>query len=309
MNIGSLDLNLLVAFDAIEQERNITVAASRIGISQPAMSNALSRLRRTFNDPLFVRTGRGMEPTPFAKKLSRPIRRSCSLINDALRTAGNFEAATSHRKFVFYMSDIGEKVNLPVIMPHLQKVAPNITVKVSRIPEHDTQDAMMAGDVDIALGLFPSLAGGFYEQRLYRDTFVCIVRADHPKIGDTLTRKQFVEMSHGVVSFAGTGHDAAVEKILARQRIRRHIGLVVQHFATLPMTISRTDLIATIPLKAAEAFSNLTRIKTLKPPINIPGFEIKQHWHERYHNDPANRWMRHQIAALFLNAGAPRPVE
>lgn len=309
MNIGSLDLNLLVAFDAIEQERNITVAANRIGISQPAMSNALARLRRTFNDPLFVRTGRGMEPTPFAKKLSRPIRRSCSLINDALRTAGNFEAATSRRKFVFYMSDIGEKVNLPIIMPHLQKMAPNITIKVSRIPQRDAQDAMMAGDVDIALGLFPSLAGGFYEQKLYRDTFVCIVRADHPKIGDTLTRKQFVEMSHGVVSFAGTGHDAAVEKTLARQRIKRHIGLVVQHFATLPMTISRTDLIATIPLKAAQSFSNLTQIKMLKPPINIPGFEIKQHWHERYHYDPANRWMRQQIAALFLDAGAPRPVD
>ncbi|MGH7014768.1 MAG: LysR family transcriptional regulator [Stellaceae bacterium] len=300
---------MLVAFDAIEQERNITVAASRIGISQPAMSNALARLRRTFNDPLFVRTSHGMEPTPFAKKLSRPIRRSCSLINDALRTAGNFDAASSRRKFVFYMSDIGEAVNLPIIVQHLRKVARDISVKVSRIPPRDAHEAMMAGDVDIALGLFPNLMGGFFEQRLYCDTFVCIVRADHPEIGGVLTRKQFVEALHGVVSFTGTGHDAAVEKTLARQRIKRRIGLLVQHFATLPIIISRTDLIATIPLKAAQSFSNLIRIKMLRPPIKIPSFDIKQHWHERFHHDPGNRWMRQQIATLFLDTRAPRPVD
>lgn len=301
MNIGSLDLNLLVAFDAIARERNITVAASRVGISQPAMSNALARLRRTFNDPLFVRTGRGMEPTPFAKKLSDPIRRSCTLINDALRTASNFVPENSHHRFVFYVSDIGEAVNLPIIVRHLHNVSPHITIKAAHIPQRAVHEAMMAGEVDIALGFFPTLGSGFYEQRLYRDTFVCIARADHPDIRGTLTRKQFIVAAHGVVSFVGTGHDATVEQALVRQRIKRNIGLVVQHFATLPLIISRTDLIATIPLRAANSFSNLTRIQVIKPPINIPSFEIKQHWHERFHNDPANRWMRQQIAKLFFD--------
>ena len=146
MNIGSLDFNLLVAFDAIEREGSITRAAGRIGISQPALSNALARLRRVFNDPLFVRTGEGMEPTPFAKRLAKPIRRGCDLINEALRTATDFDPKISTRSFSFYMSDIGEIVNLPVILRHLQKVAPLITVKVSRIPQHDVHKAMEAGE-------------------------------------------------------------------------------------------------------------------------------------------------------------------
>lgn len=299
MNIGSLDLNLLVVFDAILRERSITLAASRIGLSQPAMSNALARLRHTLNDPLFVRTSHGMEPTPYAEQIAGPISRACESIENALRVGSTFDPASSSRTFTFYMTDIGEVVLLPSILRHLQKVAPRISIKVVRVPQRGAQHAMTAGEVDLAIGLFPSLQAGFYEQMLYRDTFVCIARADHPQIRHTLTRRQFTEIPHVLVSSAGTGHEAAVENIIARQRVKRSIALTVPHFLVLPMIVAQTDLIVTIPQRVALAFSGTPGMKILKPPIGFPHIDIKQHWHERFHHDPANKWMRGVVAELF----------
>lgn len=295
-----IDLNLLNAFDAIFRERNITLAANRIGLSQPAMSNALARLRRSLNDPLFVRTARGMEPTPYAEKLAQPIGDACELIKGALRIGTEFDPMSSTRVFTFYMTDIGEVVLLPPILRHLRQSAPQVGIKVVRIPQKGVQEAMAAGEVDLAVGLFPGLQAGFFEQRLYRDSFVCIVRADHPRIKNTLTARQFSEVPHVLVSSAGTGHEAAVEKIIARLRVKRSIGLTVPHFLVLPMIIAQTDFIVTVPQRVASSFSNLATIKVVKPPIKFPTIEIKQHWHERFHHDPANKWMRGVIAELFL---------
>ncbi len=168
-SIASLDLNLLVVFDAILKERNITLAGQRIGLSQPAMSSALGRLRKTFNDPLFVRTGNGMQPTPYAQLLAPPIQHACELIAGSLQIGADFEPSASTRTFSFYMTDIGEAVFLPRLLGALAVQAPRVEVRVLRIPERGAQEAMAAGDVDIAIGLFPNLKAGFFQQRLYRD--------------------------------------------------------------------------------------------------------------------------------------------
>ncbi len=299
MNINAIDLNLVVAFDAVMRERNITLAARRIGISQPAMSNALARLRRLLNDPLFVRTSHGMEPTPYAEKLADPIGRACDLIADALRTGAAFEPARSARTFTFYMTDIGEVVLLPSILRYLREQALTIGIKVVRIPQIGVEEAMAAGEVDLAVGLFPSLQAGFYEQRLYQDNFVCVARADHPRIHRSLTAKQFSEIPHVLVSSAGTGHEAAVENIIAAQRVKRSIALTVPHFLVLPTIVAETDFIVTVPGRVARSFVKSAKLKILKPPIKFPDIEIKQHWHERFHHDPANRWMRGVISQLF----------
>jgi len=300
VDIGSIDLNLLAIFDAIERERNITLAANRVGLSQPAMSNALARLRQVFKDPLFVRAGRSMQPTPFAQRLAEPIRQSCLLINHALTMENSFRPNTSNRTFCFYMTDIGEVVNLPVIVDHLQKIAPLITVKVASILQKDLPIAMSAGEIDIAIGPFPALRAGFFEQRLYSDSFVCIARSDHPQIGNTLSHKQFTRTPHVVVESAA--HEPFFERLIKRHKIERQVAATVPHFMALPMVIERSDLIATIPLRAARSFSNVAKIKFLKPPIKIPNYDIKQHWHERFHFDPVNKWMRGVLAALFLGA-------
>lgn len=299
MNINALDLNLLLAFDAIDRERNITLAAARVGLSQPALSNALARLRKLLNDPLFVRTARGMEPTLYAVRIAEPIRKACELIDGALKIDASFDPARTSRKFSIYMTDIGEAVMLPRLLHHLQTFAPRIGINIETIPKHGIQEAMTSGDVDLAVGLFEGLAGGFFEQRLYRDDFVCIVRADHPTVGSTLSEQQFVELPHVLVSSGGTGHEAAIEKIVAKQRVKRSIALTVPHFLALPAIVAQTDATGTVPRKLALSFMNSINIKLLTPPIKFPNIEIKQHWHARYHHDPANKWLRGVFAELF----------
>jgi DNA-binding transcriptional LysR family regulator len=298
MNIKDIDLNLLVVFDSVMRERNITLAARRLGLSQPALSNALSRLRRTLGDPLFVRTGHGMEPTPYAERLAGPIRQARGLIDDALSVRTAFEPAKSNRIFTFYMTDIGEVVMLPSILRYLQKEAPQIGVKVLRIPQFGVHEAMATGEVDLAVGLFPTLQTSFFEQALYRDNFVCIARRDHPSIGSSITEKQFSTIPHILVASTGTGHDVIIEHVMAEQQVKRSVALTVPDFIVLPTIVGQTDLIVTIPARAARSFPN-PNIKSLKPPIEFPDIEVKQHWHERFHHDPANKWMRNVIARLF----------
>jgi DNA-binding transcriptional LysR family regulator len=299
-SIASVDLNLLVAFDAILKDRNITLAARRIGLSQPAMSSALGRLRRTFGDALFVRTGNGMQPTPYAQLLAPPIQRACELIAGSLQIGAEFRPGTSTRAFSFYMTDIGEAVFLPRLIGALAVEAPGVKVRVLRIPARGAQEAMADGEVDIAIGLFPDLKAGFFQQRLYRDEFVCVLRADHPQGGGPLTLKQFADMTHAVVETAGTGHEAAVERACAKERLRRRIGLTIPHFMALPGIIAQTDLLVTIPRRLAQAFAGFPNVRLTKAPIRIPTFEIKQHWHKRYHHDHANQWLRRTIADLFI---------
>lgn len=299
-SIADVDLNLLVVFDAIVKERNITLAARRVGLSQPAMSSALGRLRRTFNDPLFVRTGSGMQPTPYAQLLASPIHRACELIGAALQIGGDFDPASSTRTFGFYMTDIGEAVFLPKLLVALSRSAPGVKVKVVRMPERGFGEAMAEGEVDFAIGLFPTLKAGFFQQRLYRDEFVCVLRADHPDAQRPLGLKQFAAMRHAVVTTAGTGHEATVERAFAREKLRRRVDLTIPHFMALPMIVTQTDVIATIPRRLAQAFAAYPNIKLIAPPLKIPSFEIKQHWHERYHHAMANKWMRALLAGVLL---------
>jgi DNA-binding transcriptional LysR family regulator len=300
MNISSIDLNLLLVFDALLRDRNVTVAANRIGISQPAMSNALARLRKTFGDRLFVRTVRGMEPTPYAEQLAVPLRGACELVAKALALDAGFDASTSKRSFTFYMTDIGEIVFLPALLERLARLAPGIGVKVVRIPQRNLQEAMVSGDVDLAVGSFPTLKAGFFQQRLYKDSFVCVARANHPILRKTITRKQYLEATHAIVESAGTGHQAAIEKLLAEQHANLKIGLVVPHFLSLPLIVAQTDHLITIPRRMAAAFEGSSAIRVFEPPLKFPSIDIKQHWHERVHHDAANRWMRALIAEIFL---------
>lgn len=296
--LAALDLNLLVVFDALLKDHNVTSAARRVGLSQPAMSSALGRLRRTFNDPLFVRTGAGMQPTPYAQMLAAPIQRACELVADSLEMGASFDPASADRNFQFYMTDIGEAVFLPKLLNALAQRAPRVTVKVLRIPEHGGP-ALAAGDVDLALGFFPDLKAGFYQQRLYIDEFVCVLRADHPQARAQLTLKQFAAIPHAIVSTVGTGHEPAIARALARHRIKP--ALTIPHFMAVPVIVGQTDHVAIVPGRLGRVFAQYPGLRVLPSPLRVPSFEIKQHWHERYHLDPANRWLRALVAELFLS--------
>ena len=298
MNMTDLDLNLLRVFDAIATEGNVTVAGERIGLSQPAMSNALSRLRQLFDDPLFVRTPRGMRATPFAQQLAQPVREALRLVQGALQQHAGFEPRTSGNTFRLFMSDIGEMVFLPGLLERIKHDAPGVKIEVVRIPIKDVHAALEAGELDLAVGFLPGLTTGMRQQPLFREHYVCMLRADHPVIGAKISAKQFREAAHVLVSYAGTGHQM-IEETFVAQGLGERIAVRVPHFLVVPMILARTDLLVTVPSRVAAVFAQLGNFKVLKLPIAMPSFEVRLHWHQRYHQDRANRWLRQMMTELY----------
>jgi DNA-binding transcriptional LysR family regulator len=298
MDIGDLDLKLLVAFEAMLSARNVTVAAESIGLSQPAMSTALGKLRKVLGDPLFVRTSQGMEPTPFALELAEPIRSALHLLRQTLNRDKHFDAATSTRTFRIVMTDIGERVFLPTLLERLSTVAPHVSVRTIQLPVKEMREALEAGEMDLAVGFIPDLTSGYYQQRLFTRSYVCIARTNHPEIGDTLSLEQYLAASHAIVSSPGTGHDV-VEHMLRTLGYQRRIALHVTHFLAIPLIVANTDLLVTIPTMLAESYLPAGNIKILTPPLKMPDYAIRQYWHERFHEDPANKWLRELFYDMF----------
>lgn len=302
MNINELDLNLLLVFDALMLEGGVTKAANRIGLSQPAMSNALARLRLLLNDSLFVRTPQGMQPTPKAKLLARPIRQALTLIQNSLQEYTDFDFSRSSRIFKIAMSDYCAQLILAPLLEWLKEVAPGVRLKVLHLLESELQPKMESGAVDLAIGLFIGMEAGFYQQKLFEEDFTCIVRADHPTIKNRLSKKQYLELGHVLVSPRGTGL-GRTDKVLAKEGKKRDIVLHVPHFMTVPAIIEKTDLVATIPTRIARLSVATSNVKILKTPYKIPGFDISQYWHEQNHNDAANRWLRQSLVQLSQRIG------
>ena len=299
MNIATVDLNLLRAFDAVLQERSVTAAAARLGLTQPAVSNALARLRALFGDPLFVRTPGGMDATPVARALGEPVRQALALLESALAHGPGFDPATSTRAFRFYMSDIGQVEFLPPLVERVQRVAPGVRLEALTLEVDDIGDALAAGALDLAMGFLPGLGPPVRRRHLFRDPYVCLMRADHPAIGKTLTRRQFLQASHVLVPYRGGGH-RVIEEALERAGVARRIALRVAHFTVVPMVLERSDHLLILPARVARVFERRGRLKALRPPVPIPPADVGVHWHERYDADPGNRWLREQLLDLFL---------
>src|SRR3954454_696696 len=204
MNVRDLDLNLLRVFDSVLREKSVTGAAVRLGLTQPAVSNALARLRALFSDPLFVRTPAGMAATPFARELGEPVRQALALLEAALAHGPGFAPATSARAFKFYMSDLGQVEFLPPLIERVQRVAPGVRLEAVALEVEDIEGALAVGTLDLAVGFLPGLGRPVLRKPLFRDPYVCLMRRDHP-IGNSLTRKKFIEASHVLVSYRG-GH-------------------------------------------------------------------------------------------------------
>src|SRR6478672_10141890 len=188
MNVQNVDLNLLRVFDAVLSERGVTPAAARLGLTQPAVSNALARLRALFGDPLFLRTPGGMDATPFARELAGPVRQALALLESALAHGPGFDPATSARAFRFYMSDLGQIEFLPPLIERVQREAPGVRLEAVALEVESIGDALAAGGLDLAVGFLPGLGPPVRRQPLFRDPYVCLMRADHPDIGKKLTR-------------------------------------------------------------------------------------------------------------------------
>lgn len=297
MNLRKVDLNLLTVFDAILTEQNITRAAASLGMSQPALSNALGRLRDLLNDPLFVRTSKGMIPTERAKQLAAPVREALGLIQTTLSEQWVFDYATARHAFTVAMSDYGEAVILPRLMNYLEKVAPAVNISVVPISERTLAQALRSGEVDLAVSNLDFLEGEFPAQRLLEESFVCLARAEHPQVRDSLTIKLFAELSHVIVSHPRR-RGSPIDEALAEHGLRRRVALRVSSFTAVPMILLNTNLIATLPQRVAQRYAGAMGLHMLQPPVTVPNVTVHQFWHPRTDPDPANQWLRRSIAEL-----------
>lgn len=306
MDITKLDLNLLVIFETMLRLQNVSRAAEALGMSQPALSFALNKLREVFGDTLFIRGSRGMQPTPRAQQLAGPLRSVLNVIRVDLLQKPVFDPKTARRTFTFNMSDIGEMIFLPTVLKRVTAVAPDVSIKTVFMSPRLLEEALQSGDVDLIMGYFPGLVGAaIYQQRLCTRDFVCIMRRDHPTIGDRVSLKQFLEARHVVVQPEGRSHEQ-FERELEQQGLTRQVVLSVPHYIALPTIIAESNLIATVPYAVGSSFAKLAKIKVLRPPINVPTVELKQYWHARFQHDPANIWIRNLIADLYLNGAGTR---
>ncbi|HEY6824337.1 MAG TPA: LysR family transcriptional regulator [Steroidobacteraceae bacterium] len=297
MNVAGLDLNLLRVFDAVLRDRSVTVAARHLGLTQPAVSNALARLRAQFEDALFVRSSTGMDATPFARQLAEPVRQALALLESALAHGPGFDPESATRAFRFYMSDLGQVEFLPPLVERAQRIAPGVRLEAVALEVEDIGDALATGAIDIAVGFLPGLGPPARRQPLFRDPYVCLMRADHPAARTRLTKKAFLDASHALVSYKG-GH-RVIEEALERAGLARKIALRVPHFTVVPMVLERSDLILTLPSRIARVYERQGRFKYLPPPVPIPPADVAAHWHERFERDPGNRWLREMIRELF----------
>lgn len=299
MELRELDLNLLLVFQQLLVERRVSRVAEKLGLSQPGVSNALARLRRHFDDPLFLRTTGGMVPTPLAEQLAEPVGRALELLQAAVNRRASFEPASSERAFTLGMTDIGEIYFLPRLMDALAHAAPGTRVNTVRNTAVQLKDEMEAGHVDLAIGLIPQLKAGFYQRRLFRQRYVCLFRQGH-----ALARKRRVTLAdfeaaeHVVVVSAGTGH-GQVDERLQRAGVRRRVRLTVPHFVAVGHILQSTDMVATVPERFAEQVVGPFGLAVSAHPVALPEIAINLFWHARVHKDPANQWLREQVVALF----------
>lgn len=296
MDLNKLDLNLLVVFHRLMIDRRVSAAADSLGVSQPAISNALRRLRTLLGDELFLRTARGMEPTAFAEQIAEPIAYALDSITGALSQKQTFDPAKSDRIFTLGLTDIGEIYFMPRLLAELRKVADGITLNTVR--NINIQEEMERGNVDVAMGLLPQLQAGFFRQRLFRQSYVCIVGSGYPQKKRTITLAEFEKAGHVVVVAAGTGH-GEIDKLLQRKGVKRRVLLTLPHFVALGHILQASDLIATIPERLATSLTEPFGLRYFPHPVDLPEASIDMFWHAKMHRDPANQWLRRVMFSLF----------
>ena len=299
MNLKDIDLNLLVIFQQLLQERRVSAVAVNLGLSQPTVSHALNRLRQQLGDELFLRTSKGMEPTAYAMQLAEPIGYALSAIEETLNQRTRFDPATSDRKFSVGMSDIGEIYFLPKLMEMLAKAAPGISLSTIRTTGETLADDMEAGRVDLAIGWLPHLKSGFFQRRLFVQDHVCMFRRGHKLDKKSpLTQPQFEAAEHVLVSATGTGH-ATVDKSIERLGVKRHVVLTVPHFVAVGHILSATDMVATVPERFARHCVDPFNLRYVSLPLKLPEIGVNLFWHSRFHKEPGNQWLRGQVFDSF----------
>jgi DNA-binding transcriptional LysR family regulator len=307
MNLDKIDLNLLVYLDVLLRERNVTRSASLLGITQPAMSNGLRRLRDTFSDPLLVRTGEGMAPTERAQALQPLLRQILSSVEQVIEPSSAFDASSSDRVFRIMTSDYGEATLLPRLLKRLRKEAPDIVLDILT-PSDMSFTEVEQGLVDLVINRFDTMPQSFHQKTLWRDSFSCLFAVDNP-ISHDFSLETYLQAKHVWVSKTGMGAGMGitpkdvkrlgwVDEALEKSGHKRQIRVFTRHYQSAALIAEQKGLIATIPTRAATAQSDNPRLVIKPPPFDIPDFELKMAWSPLLQHNVAHQWLRNLIAEV-----------
>jgi DNA-binding transcriptional LysR family regulator len=301
MNIADLDLNLLPAFDALMRHASVSAAARELGMSQPAMSHALARLRVGLGDPLFVRSGRGLSPTVRAEALARPVRDILDRLHGDVLGGGAFDPASSRRRFTLCLSDVGSFVLWPRIVAAVAERAPGVSLALTSLDASRIGGALEQGGLDLAIGAYPELPASLYQQRLFERAYVCLVREGHPFTVRPPDPAAFAAARHVAVE-APSRTSRGIDTLLAALGLSRRVALRVPSYLMLPPLIESGDWVAVVPGQLAEAFRGRGLLASAPVPLALPAVTIRQHWHARMHVDAGNAWLRGVVAGLFAES-------
>ncbi|CAN5482064.1 LysR family transcriptional regulator [soil metagenome] len=310
MNINTLDLNLFLVFQAIHETRSVTLAGERIGMTQSAVSNALKRLRERFNDPLFVKTHEGMVPTPIAERLIGPVELGLAQFSQAIDQSRQFDPETSKRLFRIAINDIGQLVMVPQLLASALEIAPGVRFETLDSSISDSRQKMMNGQIDLAMGSWEPMGLSFHQQRLFDENFVVLLSKDHPIKPGKLTLDAYLAASHVAYRPNGTT-DHSLQETLTRAGVLdgRRVVLTAAHSLGLSSIVAASQVLLTAPSRLAQTMIGTRGDLRVEPaPFDVRPFQIRQQWHERFHQDSGNRWLRELIFSLFHQLSMSSPA-
>jgi DNA-binding transcriptional LysR family regulator len=294
-----MDLNLLVALDALLVEESVTGAAKRCGVTQSAMSHSLGKLRVLLGDELLVRTAAGMSPTPRARALAQPLSRALAELRSVVSSGSAFEPRSARRAFTVGTADYGSFVLMPGLMRRLGAQAPSVEILVRPLPS-DLTEALEEERIDLALSPYPEPRAALAAQKLFDERFVCVLRRNHPALrrrARRLNLETFTSLPHVQIAPRGA-RGGAVDDWLARHGKTRHVTLRVADFLVAPLVVAETDLLLTVPSRVARVFARSHGLALLEPPGEFPRFSIWQIWHQRRRQEPAHAWLRGMVSQV-----------
>ena len=291
------DLNLFKVFIAIYQQQNLTRAAEALSVTQPAVSNALNRLRINFNDQLFIRTHLGMTPTPFSESIIERVQEAIQLLNSSLSSKELFEPANSKRRFSISMNDLMEGILLPKLIERIQKEAPNIILECFHVGRPNLESELGKGSIDLALDVAMANSSSQLEMhKIESAPFVCVVRKDHPSIKDTLSMQEYLDLKHIVVSSRRKGLSYE-DSVLKRLGHKRKIALRIPYYRVAPLIVEQSDLAITVPRSLVDD----EKFKVLQLPFDVSNLKLNLYWHKNTQDDPGIIWLRSIVSELALN--------
>jgi DNA-binding transcriptional LysR family regulator len=304
MDLRRVDLNLLKVFESVYRLRNLSQVAAEMALTQPAISHALSRLRNTLNDKLFIRTGNGLEPTPRSDELAGPIKSALAMIEDSLGSTLEFEPRDCRREFQLLLSDVGELIFVPRLLRTLRLEAPGVRLSVLQAPRTRYEAMLRDREADLAVGSLPMIGKGLADRRLFKDRWVVLRAAGHAH-KRKLTIKEFERCAHVLVEPPGT-LEHPLTHVLRQKGITRNVTLKIPHFFALPSVILSSDLLATVPYSVATNLRSADGIDIQELPFAAPTLDVRMYWHARRDSDPAHAWLRGVFETLFSDPSVPR---